>query len=122
MGKYADAFDFELGNYNNLKVSADLSIQYASLSQGVKFLRYDGEQVVEDAVIVEINLEKKKEYLPKSDYIFSTCPACKKPYDWFNSPTCPHCGEIANFAEYDWVVTEVKMQPFKNEKEKKKWF
>ncbi|MBE5880477.1 MAG: hypothetical protein E7288_10975 [Lachnospiraceae bacterium] len=122
IGKYSDAFDFELGKYNDLKVSADLSIQYASLSQGVKFLRYDGEQVVEDAVIVEINLKKKKEYYPKSDYLFSTCPACKKTYNWFNSPSCPHCGEAPNYEYYDWVVTEVNTQPISSKKEMKKWF
>ena len=122
IGKYSDAFDFELGKYNDLKVSADLSIQYASLSQGVKFLRYDGEQVVEDAVIVEINLEKKKEYYPKSDYLFSTCPACKRTYNWFNSPSCPHCGEAPNYEYYDWVVTEVNTQPISSKKEMKKWF
>lgn len=115
-------FDCELGKYHFISCSSDENYHNVSFQRSAYFYRYENNEAVEHAHIVEISLQQKVTTKFKSDYVVSHCPSCNKNYDWFSSPTCPNCGESPIYEDYDWVVTAIKILPFKDGKEMKKWF
>ena len=120
--QFQDVFDCEFGKYSIRDFSSDLSFQFISIEQAVQILRYDSKHVSSETHIIKTDLKKKLGFKVKNDYNMSVCPSCDKDFNRYSAKTCPHCGQAQDYAEYDWIITDVKIVPFRNEKEKKKWF